>query len=87
MKWFAGKPTFGWVILALLLTGCSTAYYGAMEKVGFAKRDIMVHRVEKARDSQQEAKEQFKSALEHFTAITRFQGGSLQQKYDQLQQE
>lgn len=80
MRWSA-------ILLWLLAGGCSTAYYGAMEKAGFAKRDIMVHRVEKARDSQMEAKEQFKSALERFSALTRFKGGNLQEKYDQLQKE
>ena len=38
--------------------GCQKAYYGTMEKFGVHKRDIMVDRVEEARDSQQEAKEQ-----------------------------
>ena len=52
--------------IVLLLGGCSSAYYGAMEKVGVHKRDIMVDRVEDARDSQAAAQEQFKSALEQF---------------------
>jgi hypothetical protein len=58
-----------------------------MESLGFAKRDILVHRVEKARDSQQEAKQQFKSALEQFTALTGFKGGSLEEKYNSLNAE
>jgi hypothetical protein len=33
-------------------TGCSSMYYGAMEKLGVHKRDIMVDRVKEARDSQ-----------------------------------
>lgn len=41
----------------------------------------MVYRVEKARDTQQETKEQFKSALEQFTAATNFQGGDLEATY------
>ncbi|MGZ8216975.1 DUF2959 domain-containing protein [Methylomagnum sp.] len=73
--------------LATVLTGCSTAYYRGMESLGFAKRDILVHRVEKARDSQQEAKQQFKSALEQFTALTGFKGGSLEEKYNSLNTE
>ena len=48
----------------LLIAGCGNPYYGAMEKVGVHKRDIMVDRVESARDAQQDAQEQFKSALE-----------------------
>jgi flagellar capping protein FliD len=58
-----------------------------MEKAGFPKRDLLVNRVEKARDTQEEAKEQFKSALEKFSAIVHFDGGVLQEKYDQLSSE
>ena len=43
------------LVVILLLTGCSSTYYGAMEKVGIHKRDIMVDRVTDARDSQAEA--------------------------------
>ena len=72
-------------VLALLgLGGCQTVYYETMEKFGYEKRDILATRVEDARDSQQEAKEQFQSALERFTAVTNFQGGELQSKYDAL---
>jgi hypothetical protein len=71
----------------LLLAGCSSTYYGAMEKMGFAKREILVDRVEKTRDAQNEAKQQFASALEHFLAVTKTDGGELQQKYDSLNRE
>lgn len=64
--------------------GCSSAYYGAMEKFGYAKREILVDRVEDTRKAQTEAKEQFASALEHFLAVTRADGGDLQRKYDAL---
>jgi hypothetical protein len=74
-------------LLLTLLTACSGAYYKAAESMGFHKRDILVHRVEKARDSQQEAKEQFKTALEKFTALTGFKGGSLEDRYQQLNAE
>lgn len=73
--------------LLVIFTGCSSAYYGAMEKFGFAKRDILVDRVESTRKSQTEAKEQFASALEHFLAVTHADGGSLQQKFDELNRE
>ena len=43
--------------------------------------------VEDARDSQDEAKEQFKSALDRFTAVLRFDGGDLEDKYRQLDKE
>jgi len=46
-----------------------------------------VQGVEKASHAQEEAKEQFKSALEQFSAVVNFDGGVLQQKYDQLSSE
>jgi hypothetical protein len=58
-----------------------------MEKMGYHKRDLMVSDVEKARDAQQEAKEQFKSALDRFTKTLNIQGGELQEKYDILNTE
>lgn len=71
----------------LLLGGCQTAYYSAMEKVGFHKRDIMVDRVEAARDAQKEASEQFASALERFNQLTGNQGGELEARYKALNKE
>ena len=69
------------------LIGCQTAYYAGMEKIGYHKRDLMVSDVEKARDAQQEAKEQFKSALDRFTTVLSVKGGELQEKYDTLNAE
>ncbi|PLY04084.1 MAG: DUF2959 domain-containing protein [Desulfuromonas sp.] len=68
----------------LFLPACSSMYYGAMEKVGVHKRDILADRVEAARDSQQETKEQFASALERFRSVMNFDGGELEDKYDEL---
>mgnify|MGYP002624256321 CR=1 FL=1 len=72
------------VAFAATLGGCSTAYYKTMEMFGEHKRDILVDRVEEARDSQNEAKEQFQSALERFTAVTGFKGGKIEEKYNEL---
>lgn len=68
----------------IVLLGCSSAYYGTMEKLGYHKRDLMVNRVESARDAQEEAKEEFESALEKFSSVLQFDGGKLEDKYDQL---
>jgi MFS superfamily sulfate permease-like transporter len=69
----------------LLFVGCqTTAYYDTLEKFGIPKRDLLVERVEKARDTQEDAKEQFKSALEQFSAVVNFEGGELKQRYDQF---
>jgi hypothetical protein len=70
-----------------LLAGCSGAYYGAMEKIGIAKREILADRVEKTREAQKEAKEQFADALQRFIAVTKADGGDLQRKYDDLNRE
>lgn len=75
------------MILLLALSACSTLYYEGLEKIGIPKRDVMVHRVEKARDTQEETKEQFKSALAQFTAVTNFRGGNLEEVYTQLNDE
>jgi Protein of unknown function (DUF2959) len=74
---------------AILVTlwGCESAYYSAAEKVGIHKRDILVDRVEDSRDAQQEAEEQFQSALEHFQAVVGFDGGELEKVYRDLNDE
>jgi hypothetical protein len=70
--------------LVLLCAGCSSTYYGAMEKFGIAKREILADRVQETREAQQEAKEQFADALQRFLAVTKTDGGDLQRKYDEL---
>jgi hypothetical protein len=72
------------LFLLVPLTGCESAYYGAWEKLGWAKRDILVDRVEETRDSQNAAKEQFQTTLERFQSITNFAGGELEAKYKEL---
>lgn len=67
-----------------MLSACSNAYYGAMEKVGVHKRDILVDRVEAGRDSQEEAQEQFKSALEQFDSVVKLKETDLKKAYDKL---
>ncbi|MGI2261086.1 DUF2959 domain-containing protein [Shewanella sp. GXUN23E] len=71
----------------LTLTGCQSAYYSAMEKVGYHKRDIMVDRVEAAKESQEEAKEQFSSALAEMQALLNHDGGDLQSAYEKARDE
>lgn len=79
------KYCWGWCLLLML--GCSGAYYGAMEQFGVYKRDILVNRVEAARDSQTAAKKQFNSALEQFASVVAYQGADLEKKYKQLNTE
>lgn len=67
----------------LLLSGCQTAYYSAMEKMGQHKRDILVSRVEDANESQEEAQQEFSSALESLSALINYDGGELEDYYNQ----
>jgi ribosome-binding ATPase YchF (GTP1/OBG family) len=55
-----------------------------MEQVGYHKRDIMVDRVEDAKESQQDAQEEFSSALEALSSLTNFSGGDLEDMYNQI---
>ena len=68
----------------IFLAGCQSAYYAAWEKVGVEKRDILVDRVEDAKDSQEDAQQQFSSALDEFSQLINFNGGELQDVYEQL---
>jgi len=81
------RPVWLLLITVLLVGGCSSTYYGAMEKVGIHKRDILIDRVEDARDSQSEAQEQFKSALEQFGAVVQIENTDLKQAYEKLNSE
>ncbi len=66
------------------LTGCQSAYYSAMERVGYHKRDIMVDRVEAAQESQKDAQQELTSALEALSAFTQFDGGELESAYERI---
>lgn len=73
------------LMLSLLtLVGCQSTYYSAMEQVGYHKRDIMIDRVEDAKTSQQEAQQEFSSALEALSVLTQFDGGELESVYEQI---
>ena len=72
------------IFTLLFLVGCQSAYYGAMEKLGIEKRDILVDRVDDAKDAQSDAQEEFKSALERLDALLQFDGGELEERYNAL---
>jgi Protein of unknown function (DUF2959) len=67
-----------------LLAGCQTAYFAALEKVGFAKRDILSSRVKSARDTQESAKKEIQNALAEFGKVVNYQGGELEVQYKRL---
>ena len=73
--------------MSFSLLGCQSAYYGAWEKLGVEKREILVDRVENAKESQEDAQEQFASALEELSSLIVFDGGDLQDIYEDLSDE
>ncbi len=78
---------WGGVLAILVTAGCQSTYYKAWEKLGWAKRDILVDRVKDAREDEEAAKKQFQSALEQFQSVTHFEGGDLEAKYKKLNKE
>jgi len=74
-------------LILVALGACSSAYYKTMEGFGVEKRDILIDRVEDARDAQDDASEQFASALDQFRATVNFDGGDLEDVYDRLNAE
>jgi len=81
------------ILLAVLLlslggaAGCRSAYYSTLEAFGVHKRDLLVDRVEEARDAQAEARTQFADALEAFRSVQSVEGGDLEKLYDRLKGE
>lgn len=73
--------------LSFGLTACDTAYMAAMEKVGYAKRDILSSRVKSARTAQEDAKKEIQSALDQFGKVVGYQGGDLDATYKKLNSE
>ena len=75
-----------WPLLVSLAAtlACQKTYYTALETVGVEKRELLSTRVEKAKESQQEAQETFRDALERFQKTTGHEGGALERRYDDL---
>jgi len=80
-------PAIVLLVAALAAPGCERFYYSTMKKFGQEKRDILVNRVKDARKTQEEAKEEFKSALARFKDVIEVEGGKLEEKYERLNKE
>jgi uncharacterized protein YdiU (UPF0061 family) len=84
---FRFTPMITFLTLTLGLSACDTAYIATMEKVGYAKRDILSSRVKSARDAQEDAKKEIQSALDQFGKVLAYQGGDLEDTYKKLNSE
>ena len=73
-------------LTALAASSCDSWYYKTMKKFGMEKRDILVKRVKDARESQEEAKDEFKTALERFKSVIDVNGGALEEQVRKAQQ-
>jgi DNA repair exonuclease SbcCD ATPase subunit len=71
-------------LTTVALAGCDSIYYKTMKKFGWEKRDILVKKVLEARGAQADAQKEFKTTLERFREIVAFDGGSLEDKYNKL---
>ena len=70
--------------LSVSLSSCDKAYIATMEKMGYAKRDILSSRVKSARDAQEDAKKEIQSTLEQFGKVVSYEGGDLEAIYKKL---
>ncbi len=84
MRHFRLLPLATALLVLLALPACQSAYFGALERLGVPKRDLLVQRVDAARGSQQEAQQEFRSALEQFQSVVDFKGGELEARYQAL---
>ena len=72
------------LLAVLTISGCKNTYYSVWESMGVEKRDILVDRMESVNEAQEEAQQQFSSALEELTVLLNFDGGDLQNAYDEI---
>jgi hypothetical protein len=75
------------IFAAISLLGCRTIYYGAMEKIGFEKRDLLVRAVKNAKAKQKEAGGEYRDALQQLQAVYGRSGSNLEKAYDKLNAE
>lgn len=72
------------LFLVVLLSACSSMYYGAWEKLGVEKKDILKRRVVSARDAQEDSRSEFKDALTRLKEAYPLKETELSKVYDKL---
>lgn len=72
------------LVMPFSLSACDKAYMATMEKMGYAKRDILSSRVKSARDAQEDAKKEIQTTLEQFGQVVSYDGGDLESTYKKL---
>ncbi|MBX2847216.1 MAG: DUF2959 domain-containing protein [Acidiferrobacterales bacterium] len=75
------------LILIVSLSACGMAQqakYSSLEKVGIHKRDILVNRIKDTSKTQEETKEQFKTAYEELAGLIDVNDNGLEKKYESM---
>lgn len=80
-------PLAALLAAAFFLSGCSSLYFDTMGVLGKSKREILVSRVDKARASQEQAREQFVVNHELFRAVPQSSERNLVGQYKALRRE
>lgn len=73
--------------LVTSISGCTQAYYSAMEQIGQDKRDILRRRIRSGQKDEEKAQEQIKTTYESLKEMTRYEGGDLESMYNRLNTE
>ncbi len=68
------------LLTGMLLSGCDVP----IDQFWKEPRDLLVDRVEAARDAQQTSVEQIQTAMEKFKHVTQFEGGNLEKEFNTL---
>lgn len=71
-------------IVITMLFGCQSTYYAMWEKMGKEKRHLLHDQVEKSKDDQKQASEDFKDALTQLKEMYGIDGGDLESMYSSL---
>lgn len=73
------------IVLAVLLTGCTSIYNATMENVfGYEKRELFKKSVAALQDEQKDAQKEFKDALTRLKELYGFKGGELESVYEKV---
>jgi len=70
-------------VFLIFIVGCGNAYKAS----GQYKRELLLNRIEKARQCHDQAREQFEVVLANYTSIIDGKGGDIRTKYNKLNRE
>ncbi len=83
------RPLLALIGLVLVAQGigCSSTGIAVRERLGYAKREQLVDRVEQTRDAQAGARDQFETTLDELKSLTGYEDRELEGAYSRLSKE